>query len=75
MTPEMATRTLPERESTKSARNETGLSSEQLVAAYRTMLLSRKLDDIEIRLKGQNKIFFQISGAGTKPFSPLPVWC
>jgi len=41
-----------------------GLSAGQLVAAYRWMLLSRKLDDKEIQLKNQSRIFFQISGAG-----------
>src|SRR5579863_7975404 len=41
-----------------------GLEREALVRIYRAMYLSRKLDDREIQLKRQNKIFFQISGAG-----------
>src|SRR3954463_11096375 len=41
-----------------------GLSSQDLLRAYRTMVLSRKLDDKEIQLKNQSLIFFQISGAG-----------
>ena len=50
--------------STKARRATHGLKAEQLVAAYRTMLLSRRVDDKEIQLKRQNKIFFQISSAG-----------
>jgi len=41
-----------------------GLDRDALVRIYRTMFLSRKLDDREIQLKRQNKIYFQISGAG-----------
>jgi 2-oxoisovalerate dehydrogenase E1 component len=41
-----------------------GLSADQLLKFWRTMHLSRFIDDREIALKRQNKIFFQISGAG-----------
>jgi 2-oxoisovalerate dehydrogenase E1 component len=41
-----------------------GLSPEQLVEIYRLMYLSRRIDDREVMLKRQQKIFFQISGAG-----------
>src|SRR5947209_8738888 len=41
-----------------------GLTRDQLIQAYRLMYLSRKLDDREILLKRQQKIYFQISGAG-----------
>src|SRR3979411_931958 len=41
-----------------------GLDRETLIRIYRTMFLSRRLDDREIQLKRQNKIYFQISSAG-----------
>src|SRR5262245_33919882 len=40
------------------------LSREDLIQLYRTMYMSRRLDDREVQLKRQHKIFFQISGAG-----------
>jgi 2-oxoisovalerate dehydrogenase E1 component len=41
-----------------------GIPSQQLIDAYRIMFTSRRLDDREILLKRQQKVFFQISGAG-----------
>jgi 2-oxoisovalerate dehydrogenase E1 component len=41
-----------------------GLTRQQLIDAYRLMYTSRKLDDREILLKRQQRIYFQISGAG-----------
>lgn len=41
-----------------------GLRREELIEMYRLMYLSRKLDDREIMLKRQQKIFFQVSCAG-----------
>jgi 2-oxoisovalerate dehydrogenase E1 component len=41
-----------------------GLDPETLIHAFRIMHLSRRLDEREITLKRQNRIFFQISGAG-----------
>jgi 2-oxoisovalerate dehydrogenase E1 component len=41
-----------------------GLDPEQLIRAFRIMHTARRLDDREMALKRQNRIFFQISGAG-----------
>jgi 2-oxoisovalerate dehydrogenase E1 component len=51
-------------EANKAGKTYEGLSQQQLIQAYRLMYTSRRLDDREIMLKRQQKIFFQISGAG-----------
>jgi 2-oxoisovalerate dehydrogenase E1 component len=48
----------------ESAAASGGLDPQQMVEIYRLMYLSRRLDDREILLKRQQKIFFQVSGAG-----------
>jgi 2-oxoisovalerate dehydrogenase E1 component len=45
-----------------------GLTREDLLRAYRLMYLSRRIDDREILLKRQQRVFFQISGAGHEAF-------
>src|SRR5215813_8359211 len=42
----------------------TALSGDSLIRAFRLMHTARRLDDREVTLKRQNRIFFQISGAG-----------
>src|SRR6201996_4130515 len=49
---------------TEQAATYAGLEPEQLIRMYRLMYLSRRTDDREILLKRQQKIFFQVSGAG-----------
>src|SRR5579871_4196824 len=41
-----------------------GLTPDALIHAYRLMYMSRRIDDREILLKRQQKIYFQMSGAG-----------
>jgi len=48
----------------KKSKNYEGLTREQLIEAYRFMYMSRRVDDREILLKRQQKIYFQMSGAG-----------
>jgi 2-oxoisovalerate dehydrogenase E1 component len=72
----MATRT------TTRARASAKLDKPDLLDIYRLMLLARRIDDKEIQLKRQNRIFFQISGAGhegvlaaaAKVFRPAYDW-
>ena len=53
------------RSGVRRARSEhEGLTRDDLLTAYRTMLLSRKIDDKEIQLKQHSHAYFQISGAG-----------
>jgi len=55
--------------STTTSALPTRLGREELIKAFRIMYLSRRIDDREILLKRQNKIYFQISGAGHEAIS------
>jgi TPP-dependent pyruvate/acetoin dehydrogenase alpha subunit len=55
----MATKT-----KTAPARRTPAPGRDELLGMYRTMVAARRTDDQEILLKRQNRIFFQISGAG-----------
>jgi 2-oxoisovalerate dehydrogenase E1 component len=74
----MATRTSGRPKAPASSKLDKG----ELLDLYRLMLLSRRIDDKEIQLKRQNRIFFQISGAGheavlaaaSKAFRPAYDW-
>src|ERR1700752_4097039 len=59
----------------KKAKPYEGLTREQLVDAYRIMYTSRRVDDREILLKRQQKIFFQISGAGHEAIGVAAGFC
>jgi 2-oxoisovalerate dehydrogenase E1 component len=60
----MSTQTTQVRTGVQESARYHGLDRTTLVQMYRLMYLSRSLDDREIQLKRQNRIFFQISGAG-----------
>src|SRR5438093_6507950 len=62
--PVTAIKSVPRRGGAKPQQQKPRLSREEMLKIFRTMYLSRRLDDKEIQMKGQNRIFFQISGAG-----------
>jgi len=61
--------------SEKKSKTYEGLTRQQLIDAYRIMYMSRRIDDREILLKRQQKIFFQISGAGHEGIGVAASFC
>jgi 2-oxoisovalerate dehydrogenase E1 component len=59
----------------RKSKTYSGLTRQQLIDAYRTMYTSRRVDDREILLKRQQKIFFQISGAGHEAIGVAAALC
>jgi 2-oxoisovalerate dehydrogenase E1 component len=60
----MATKVVQSEPAVTAEKTYEGLVPRQLVDMYRLMYLSRRIDDREILLKRQQKIYFQISCAG-----------
>src|SRR5256714_131025 len=56
-------------------REQPKLNREEMLKIFRTMYASRRLDDKEIQLKNQNRIFFQISGAGHEAILTAAAMC
>src|SRR5581483_11436179 len=56
-------RKAPKARKQKRGRELPKLTREAMLKIFRTMYASRRPDDKEIQMKGQNRIFFQISGA------------
>jgi 2-oxoisovalerate dehydrogenase E1 component len=54
----------PRRRGKAKPQQQLPVSPEEMLKMFSTMYVSRRLDDKEIQMKGQNRIFFQISGAG-----------
>src|ERR687896_30383 len=48
----------------KAAKKHRGIAADEAVADFRLACISRAVDDREIVLRQQSKVFFQISGAG-----------
>src|SRR5262250_3927204 len=59
----------------KKSKTYQGLIGRQLIEAYRIMFASRRVDDREIMLKRQQKVFFQISGAGHEAIGAAAGFC
>ncbi len=60
----MATNASEQIISAELAAQSSGLDRDHLIKAFRFMHTSRRIDDREILLKRQSRIFFQVSGAG-----------
>src|SRR3982751_497412 len=65
----------PSTQTVRTGADDAGLTRDDFLGAYRTMVLSRRIDDKEIQLKNQSLIFFQISGAGHEAILVAAAMC